>query len=1293
MKRVMVRASRFAAVSLLALGLVSGQLGRGQTPPPDPANLRGESGQTLKRLAEAEQKLLAGAVPEAVEALQRILDEAGDDLITLDGRHYRPARQVVHRLLARLPAADLKGYQERIEAPARRLLEAARRTRDPQPLYQLLDRYFVSRPAEEGLLLLGDLLFDRGEYRAAEQAWRKLTPDAADTPHPAARTDSAAVEARLILAAVFQGQHEQARDRFATFQDRYPGATGRLAGRDGPLADTLRPFVESPPRVVLPANPGHDWQTFAGGADRSGRVGIRLPSNWSGRPWVAAIPPVPRHPDAPLAPPVRPPFGHPVIARGQVFVTDGNRVLGFDLLTGAATGSFAASRPPAFPEKAPVDPCPSLTAAGDRLYFRAGPPVIRPTTAEPGGLRGGPTAIVCLRLLEDRRLKEVWRIRPPAAPAPTVWEGAPVVAGRRLWAAYARFEGGRVVQGIACYDPADAATAPEQPAWAVDVCDSPAPAGGEGRVRHELLTLTGRYVVLCSNAGAVGAVDAVTGQRAWGFRYPRARKPDPRAVHPAPAVAVGGRLFIAPADADRVYALDADSGQLLWESGPTEGAQILGVAAGKLIVAVAGPVRGLRGLDLSTGSHRPPDGWVQHDGGGLLSYGRGLVSDDVVLWPTRSGMLFVNPRTGQPLPSLTHWPSPAVGSLAQFYGNLAYGDGVLVCVTPTQVWGYVSEARRFGQAPPPAADASGADGLGPTAAAAEAALAHGEPDTARSILTAVATDPSQPAAWRAWALARLLTLDGAGGPGEELPDAVRHTLTPALRNEWFWMAAGRPVPLAVLLESRTSRPVTAPVSPPPAALSATHPTHGNSPPGVHVLTAEARIARTLRLPGGSAPLRWLPGTATPPTRLFLATPDEVLAVPVAEDRPATRYVGRPEFTHAAEWGSGFVAAGPFAVAIYTEGPQPDWVFRVPRTEPLPAYPGELRLYAGCPPPPPALSSFVLAGPWLVARLGERHLIGLDLTGRRVAWVIGSDGRPGYRPVTYPDAPRFGPSLAVAHRMVLAQLSDGRRWWLRLDTGQPPDRPDAEHPTARVWWPSPPVEVEPNRLAVTDGPGHVRLLNLATGRVKWSWLDEREVGLSGEPAQVRAWGEAVVVAVRRNHGVELERLDRTDGRSVWPDGPAFVDADRIDLTRADADMDRLYLPAGGTVTALHWADGRESWRAALSDGGDDGCWQVWAGRHGVLAIATCARPRHRWGDLSAFVSRLGGPTVSPARLPLRLLGLYDAWADRFVPVLLLDRTTGRRLGEWQVPAIGSAVTAYVGERGAVVATSDRVVWIH
>src|SRR5207249_2713348 len=82
--------------------------------------------------------------------------------------------------------------------------------------------------------------------------------------------------------------------------------------------------------------------------------------------------------------------------------------------------------------------------------------------------------------------------------------------GGRMWAAFARFEGGRVVHAIAAFNPADPDRAPDRPVWVVEICDSPLVPGSDSRTRQELLTLAGRNVVFCSNTGAVIAVDALS---------------------------------------------------------------------------------------------------------------------------------------------------------------------------------------------------------------------------------------------------------------------------------------------------------------------------------------------------------------------------------------------------------------------------------------------------------------------------------------------------------------------------------------------------------------------------------------------------------------------------------------------------------------------------------------------------------------------------------------------------------------------------------------------------------------
>jgi outer membrane protein assembly factor BamB len=1246
--------------------------------PADGAALRGDSPPTRKRLAEAEARLVGGKGLDAADELQRLLDEAGDDWVSLDGRQFRPARWVAHQLLAKLPPDALKAYQARVDAPARKLLDAGRRSLDPGPLWQLLDRYFVSRPAADGLLLLGDLLFERGEFRTAELVWRRLLPDAgADVSHPSPPADLAPVRARVVLAAVFAGELDRAAAELKAFAEKHPAAAGPFAGKTGPYADALRGYLDRPPRP--PADPAGatDWPTFAADPGRTGRARGPIPHHWPAVPtWVAPIPGAVAAPPGVAAAPGRPPFGHPVVADGKVYVADAGRVYSFDLRTGLPAAAPSRPRPgPAFPPRGGApdpDPCATLTWADGRLYARAGPAAVRSPDVPRPGRAAEESAIVCYAPPADpgRPLREAWRLPPPQpgeGKKTAAWEGAPLVAGGRLWAALARFEDGRVVHAVAGLDPADPDPPPDRPNWAVDVCD--APAGTDPRGRQELLTLAGRHVVLCSNTGAVVAVDAVTGRRAWAFLYPRAvrRTEPPRSADPSPAVAAGGRVFVAPADADRVFALDAETGKLLWESERAEGAAIVGVTRGRVIVTTTGPVRGLRALSAVTGSYRRPDGWVQSGtSGDWLGYGRGFVTDRAVVWPSRSryGLYFLDPETGEPIPTAP----PVRGPRNGLFGNVAYADGVLVVVTPTEVWGFVAEGK-------PPADPPDPDPRRRVIAAvdrAERQLADGDATAARAALREVARG-EYPAGWRAWAAARLLLL---GPPADDVRDVPTSDLLP----EWLATSAGEIVTLRTLIDRHTGRPE--PPKEPPAPIPV------RQPGEVADLSPGACVRHEVRLPPASRPLRLIPGGNAAEKHLFVATPDRLLAVALAApDRSVTDYPAADLFTHAADLPRGFVAAGPSAVAVYDTPGEAPWVFRVPDADPLPDGPARPPLRTDGP-PAPLLSSFALAGAWLVARLGEHHLLALDLPGRRVAWVRGGDGRAGYFPVGFGSAPRFCPEVFTSDRLVVVQLSDGRRWALDRDTGR---ARGPDEPTARVAWAGPPVGFA-GRVLFPDGPGLVRLANPITGRERWVYEAGGEASLAGDPPAVRAWGEAVIAAVRRDYGVDLDRIDPADGGSLWAGDGAFVDAGRLDLRQADADGHHLYVPAGNRVLAVHLGNGKPAWSADLPEPNTAAGWAVRAAGRVVIVYPAEAVPAE---PAAGVLERAGWSWLRfPAgwRLPGLAAAVYDSWTDRAAPVLLFDPETGERLKELVVPGRGPGVAARLTADALVLATGDRVVWV-
>ncbi|MCS6864923.1 MAG: PQQ-binding-like beta-propeller repeat protein [Gemmataceae bacterium] len=1230
---------------------------------PDAATLRGESLQTRKRLIEAEQKLLNNLPTEAADDLQRILDECGDDLISLDNKQFHATRYYVHALLAKLPPDALKAYQDRIHQPARQLLEQAQRERDPRPLWQLLDRYFVSRPTEDGLLLLGDLLFERGDFRLAETIWRRLLPDGgADLAYPRPQTDPAVVRARLILAIIFQNDIDRAQRELTLLQTRHPNAHGTLAGHTGPLAKTLQRYLDSPPQLAAMAGTTAAWRTFGGDVERSGRVPHGIPHAWPARPtWTQPDEGLDR---PPLPSPSRTPFGHPVIYRGEIFVANGTTVLAFDLHTGKRTRPpYTAALNFAAHPAVRASHC-TLTVADGLLYARIGPPLVRPPEPQSSGRYVADSAIVCLSLKTEGKFTELWKLFPPEDDkVATAWEGAPVVHNRRLWAVYAKFDAGRITHTLACYDPADTDKPPVRPQWTVDLCEN-TPSTLE-RSRHELLTLAGRNLVFSSNNGAIVAVDATTGRRRWAFRYPRTQKALSSAGNdPAPAVASDGRVFVAPVDGECIYAFDAESGRLLWESASTENARILGIARRRLIVAVAGPYRSLRGLNLETGSHRA-GGWVR--GTDLLTHGQGIVSDQAIVWPSREGLYLVNPDNGLP------YGEPLTSGFRNPFGHVAYAEGMLVVVMANQIWAYRAQNTTV----PPRPDASPRERFDIAMDGVEAALTRGQVKAAIAGLAELAASDLPPP-FRAMAAARMVQLAPPMLPREQWPDELRKVLQPELLREWILTPDGMPVTLEQWLNQKLGPlPTPSPATWPAGAVAKLDPPN---------LSDKPTIRHTIALPPGVFPLQWLPGSSTP-QRIFAAGAKHIIACPL-DRSPSRHYATADIMTHVAEYPGGFVATGPFAVALYGTDPQPLWVFRLPVTERLPQA-SPFRYRNGQEPDRPHLSSFTLAGGWLVARWGERHLIAWDLEARRVAWVLNAEGTAGYEPYAYPRAVQFGPQLSVCDKFVVVQRSDGKRWFVDRLTGRPMMQPALGEHTALTPWLHPPPLAGSHGLLFSDGPGLVRYAQIGR-RVLWSFETEYTEGFTGEPAQVRVCGQHAFVAIRRNHGVEIERINMTNGQAVWSN-PVFVDTDRLNLAAATTDTDTLYLPTRDKLVAVAQRSGKTVWERELPD-----CprgWTVTMASHGRLLVypteaITQQRPQavfSRW--LKSFRRE---PLVW--RLPGWCGTLYDAWMNRCAPVWVVDALTGQRLAHWELPARGPIVTAAFSTTAAVFATGDRIVWL-
>ncbi len=717
------------AVACALAGLVAPRGGARQ-PPAAGERLRrirlaGEVREALGRLAAADRLAARGNHADAVEEYRRFLLDGGDDLVPEttpadragSARRSVQLRRLCHLRIAALPPAALKLYRDRAEPLADRWLRQAAPARDVHLLRRIVDEAFCTRAAERALDLLGDLAFERGDFAAARRWWLLLVPPVSDSamsrlnpdrlafPDPA--LDPARTRAKQILALVFDGDVRQAEAEVRQFQARHGEAAGRLAGNTGRYADTLRGLLRE--RMRGPLTPEEeDWPTFAGSPSRQRVLPDALPGRlWTDGPtWRVRLEP----PNADGEPPgvnrnepraltARRLAFHPIVAGERVLVADARHVSAYRLRTGKLafrydlrTGDDARGagglrlRLPAPPGLGYT-----LTAAEGRVYARLGTQALAPPGKGAPGAEQTHSYLVCLDLTAGgREGRERWVVKAADGEpgARGAFEGAPLVHAGRAYAVETTLTVGRTAAALVCHDAQTGARR-----WRRKLCDAPRPEGEPPRLRHHLLTLAGGIVVYCTHAGAVVAVDGLTGKPLWGVRYPSQTPAGTSDEHlpcgPAPCVAVDRRLFVAPLDSDRIFCLDVETGRTLWEREGTAVVQLIGVSDGRLVFATA---RGIRALDAHTGDDE--SGWTQPAVGRLGGFGRGLLAGGWVLWPTEDDRLPLRllsaadgrqgrgPETIDPT-RLRHLRP----------GNMAYGRGCLVVAGAEEMVGYISPRK------------------------------------------------------------------------------------------------------------------------------------------------------------------------------------------------------------------------------------------------------------------------------------------------------------------------------------------------------------------------------------------------------------------------------------------------------------------------------------------------------------------------------------------------------------------------------------------------------------------------
>lgn len=706
---------------------------------------------TLSQLQRADKFFAEQQHSDGLETLRRAVEQQRQRLMPATGKSspagfttYLPLREHGQRRLCEMPPEALRLYRGQVDGEAKTLLDEARLARSEPLLERIVQQYLASSSGDEAALLLGDAALARGDSVAARAAWLKLhaslrtSDDAAQRvgvypglpwfmalrgrplklnaeetvalltsaggallpAHPDPSVPLADVRARLIAASVLEGNIARATWELSLFRTLHPSQQGQLAGRGGLYADLLQQMLDQS-RQWPAARPADNWPTFAGDYQRnqvaSESIDVEGPPS-----WTAELPRLKGERDVVGAGRLRVAESrdgllsyHPIVFGGEVIVSDGQSFRAFELATGRVAWEVQVR------EESAVDLLTNQQAGVPRFTLSAAEGLVAatlPTPTIPGRRattvrREELSRVVAIDVVTKKLVFEV-----VADDATMIFEGTPVIDRGRAYVVFRKQAEILPQLYVACYD-----LASSRRLWQQLICS--AQSLGEGKhveYANSLLTLSHNTLYCNTNLGAIAVLATSDGAVRWLTRYPRAafpaQKPERTDRHffrdLNPCLMYQGQVICAPADCERIFSLDATSGQLVWTLPPNDAADVvhlLGVRGDYLLASgdylywinvVTGQVATQfpAALPIGPGLALPsPRGW-----------GRGVLAGDRVYWPTqtaihvfaqspeRTGMFTLPKRVGE----IDFQGQAAAG------GNLMIANGHLIVAGSDRMIGF-----------------------------------------------------------------------------------------------------------------------------------------------------------------------------------------------------------------------------------------------------------------------------------------------------------------------------------------------------------------------------------------------------------------------------------------------------------------------------------------------------------------------------------------------------------------------------------------------------------------------------
>lgn len=500
----------------------------------------------INRDAAAQEELSAAraaaeqaAWREAVAFLQKLCDRPPGSLVLdpADPRVAVPAYRAAERMILEGPIPLREAYRAEQENPAQRLVREALRKRDAGRLEEAARRWGATVSGAEARSLLVRILAGSDDFSGALRILSDMaarSQDLGEVKEPV----------WLLLLEEAARRQDLSTLRWLRSEAARAGTLGPEAAKtaDRLEADARRTAAEGQPkRPVLEARPL--WEHRAEG-DPGGEIY---------RPFPAL----------------------PLLAGAAVLFQDGRRLTVLDRESGKLKAQSGTAVKPYMIDYGP-QVYHAVALSGKRAFLPL--PDASPTFDHRiNAVVALPTQDMHCFDAESGKLlwraKEAARGKEPAIRAEESFPSPPAADGDAVYAPVTSFK------GLFSASIARLAAADGVPAWRTFLCSGQQEMNYFGRPIREAVPSTpvlsqGRLVV-CTNLGAVAAVDPRTGHPLWVFQYDQVPQKNQETRmwdiewrlsgwKAMPPVVLGSKVLVAPTDSPYLYALDGATGRMLW---------------------------------------------------------------------------------------------------------------------------------------------------------------------------------------------------------------------------------------------------------------------------------------------------------------------------------------------------------------------------------------------------------------------------------------------------------------------------------------------------------------------------------------------------------------------------------------------------------------------------------------------------------------------------------------------------------------------------------------------------------